>query len=726
MYKDLENFMRKISSREQLSSEFIKTASIVGFLEGLAKASRGAEEGAISAAKFNEVFPKLLKTNPEGFTQAFNKLNKADQGPVINYFNKNYPGGFSAAGKAAREAATLYGESLKIEKGIRLNPGKFTNIEPEIKAIMEAAWQKHPSLSGTSLDDFIKQSLEAKGLTTPAARSSATTVVDTATAIGREPKVLDEVLTLAREGKTEEAGSALKKVLESEGKTADDIIKELDELTEAERSLVEGVTKELDSTVGAKEYIKKIKETASTGSAELARPTVPKSPAEIAETERLTAVEVTPTTSSEVIADKVGAGAVTVDDAAKIGELPAAKKVEVLSEVADEPAKVKEILETAPDSPAAKAITAAADDVAKEGPTFLQRMKAAGKKVNPKLVAGIAAGLTGIGLIYWLWGGEEESEDKDGSGGGLFGGESGSEGGSSGGGGGGATGGSSAADFEYASGILKEKGYLSTTQDSWTPEFNSAFNAFIDAGSANNRNVKKTNLSGGEKWSAVAPGLGFSPDEEGGLQAIKAFARFVPAKSGGSGGGSGGVDTGGGSGQTITGKQAVLAEIISLLYHDRLAEGGGFLSREKKQTQSVVDAVGGASPSGYENAAKILLGRNPSLNSFLPEKLEGPITKKNVKSLAVFPAIQQTQKTIHELFESANPGAINPGQEKATQNVLKYVQSPAGGNWKGASNNSDRLVKLAERRKERIMAEVAAELTPAERAALRIFKMRGA
>jgi hypothetical protein len=191
--------------------------------------------------------------------------------------------------------------------------------------------------------------------------------------------------------------------------------------------------------------------------------------------------------------------------------------------------------------------------------------------------------------------------------------------------------------------------------------------------------------------------------------------------------GAGDMAGGGVTPPVATGKEAVLANIISVLYNKRLVEGGGgIFTSEKNQTQNLVDAAGGGSPGGFINAAKILLKHNSSLASMIPDRLDGPIPTRRIRSSPLFSAIKETQRTIHSYYEKAFPGIINPGDDdKAVKKIREFMKTDAGGKWSFANNQSDRLVKLAERRKQKVMAEVAAELTPAERAALRIFKMKG-
>lgn len=315
------------------------------------------------------------------------------------------------------------------------------------------------------------------------------------------------------------------------------------------------------------------------------------------------------------------------------------------------------------------------------------------------------------------------------------GGDGGGSGGGNGGGGGGNGGGGGTRrpptrpglDYPGASKVMMEKGYISSIETSWTPTFDSSFRKFIDAATKNAETINDTNLSSGQNWDEVADDIGFPPDAAGGIMAVKRLAKFIGGDTGNAGNKpTTEVSPAKPTAPTVSGKVNVLGQMIGILYNERLVEGGGFLSYEKKQTQSLVDAVGGASEAGFRNAAKVLLSRNPQLESVVPEELALPITKKSIKGTALANAFKMVQQTIHSLYEAANPGMINPGQAKATGNVKKFLESPAGGNWKQASFSNDRFVKMAEARKERIRREIETSLTPAEKAQSRRLKMRGA
>ncbi len=786
MYTDLENFMRKISSRDYLGRRIVKIATLAKLITDVIGAARRGMD-AVDPKMFDDI-PKLLKENPDEIESIYRNLPVRDQRAFSDAVESKFTGGADAFNKLVKQSKEYRDQAVEIKTLIDDNPeAALARFKDGDFRGLEEVWSHHPddAVRNMNIEDYIKGKAREAGIDVDGASSAArgpdtsapTSPTDASPGLSPRPPTrnvlndseefrmlslveTDSVDTIVTQIANRPLGDLEKEMIRRlPAEKRSDILKSLRE-NQGRAPNIESVLDEADSLNLREVDVGSASTRAPDPDAPGTRPT------DTPVVRRFRRAQITSASSTDEIIEQIKGrrpGDIFDDEKAVIESLPDADKARVLEEISRTTAVVNEA-----SNPSSKlhGIFKGFGDKVKDiwGRGYPYAKEKLGNladviRNNPKISAAIAAGtLSGIGLWFALHGNDADANTEvplpptdtgggggstgggstgggdtgggGGSTGGSSGGGGGSTGGDSGGSGGGAadkkTGAPTAADYEYVSGIMKEKGYLSTIHSSWTSEFNAAFNAYVDTGTANNRNLKKTNLVGGEKWSDVAPGLGFSPDEAGGIQAIKSLARFVPAKSSGSGGGGGGDrrgDTGGE--KPIAGKQSVLAEILSLLYHDRLAEGGGFLSKEKKQTQSLVDAAGGATSSGYNNAARILLGRNPSLNSFLPERLEGPITKKNVKSLAVFPAIQQTQKTIHELFEAANPGTINPGQAKATENIISYLGTPPGGNWKRGSNKSDRLVKLAERRKERIMAEVAAELTPAERAALRIFKMRG-
>ena len=165
-------------------------------------------------------------------------------------------------------------------------------------------------------------------------------------------------------------------------------------------------------------------------------------------------------------------------------------------------------------------------------------------------------------------------------------------------------------------------------------------------------------------------------------------------------------------------KISVLEKIISVLYTTKLVEGGGFLSNETKQTQSLVNSEGGPGGGGYRNAAIRILQRNPAIEAALPQTLTAPLTRRSVKTMGLQPVIQMIQRTIHGIFESANPGIINPGRDKATQNVDTYLNS------RSSYKDADYFKKLASERRKRVSENFHKELTPVEKATIRKLKVK--
>ena len=136
--------------------------------------------------------------------------------------------------------------------------------------------------------------------------------------------------------------------------------------------------------------------------------------------------------------------------------------------------------------------------------------------------------------------------------------------------------------------------------------------------------------------------------------------------------------------------------------------------------------MGGPNPTGYGNAARIVMKMNPAIGSMLPAQLTGPVDEVFAKNPANKSLLQAIQVAINGIYESAIPALVKPGLERSRELISRYLGSPAGGNWtvKPASNSVDQWVKLASERKMRIRAEIAAEMTPAEMAAARRIKMR--
>jgi len=237
-----------------------------------------------------------------------------------------------------------------------------------------------------------------------------------------------------------------------------------------------------------------------------------------------------------------------------------------------------------------------------------------------------------------------------------------------------------ALDYVGASKIMIENGFLDSVQTDWTPEFDAGFRGFIDAATRGADNIPDSNLSSGQTWGEAADDLGFSPDARGAIVAVKRLAKFIgkaptPSAIPDS---SPAEPKPKGEAPVVSGKENILAQMVGILYNERLVEGGGFLSYEKKQTQSLVDALGGAGPSGFPNTAKKLMERNPQLASVIPDELNMPVTKKTIKGTQLLPAFKMVQETIHDIYEAANPGMINPGKNKATENVKKYFGITAG------------------------------------------------
>jgi hypothetical protein len=307
-----------------------------------------------------------------------------------------------------------------------------------------------------------------------------------------------------------------------------------------------------------------------------------------------------------------------------------------------------------------------------------------------RIGAGIAAGLGGAALISFIMGDDDEEEAPSQSAATTSGG------GSSGSvqGRGGPT--TDLTDrYREASKIMIDKGYLAGIQTSWTKEFDAGFRPFIDAGTKNNKALRGTNLVGGQTWIQAASTIAFSPTEKGALDAVTILGKFVPTMGEkGTGEAREEVPQVGPGDTRQSSKEDVLADIISRLYNNRLVEGGGgIFSNELKQTQTLVDAVGGGTPAGYRNAARIILTRNPSLSGMLPESPIGDVlTKKNIRRHPAYMAAKETQKTIHQIFQAANdfndkglPNLINPGRKGSTENITSYLASSAGGSWKFAS-----------------------------------------
>ena len=295
--------------------------------------------------------------------------------------------------------------------------------------------------------------------------------------------------------------------------------------------------------------------------------------------------------------------------------------------------------------------------------------------------------------------------------------------------------GTSDSGYESASLIMKSKGFLISVQRSWTPEFDAAFRAYVDAGTAAGK--VPTGMTKGQEWSDVAGSLGFAPNKNGAFDAIKSLEGVVAKKgeSTASPATPAAATTAPPAPISIPGEDyPVLAAIIGAMYNTKLVGTPGFdLVKEPKRIQALVDAVGGASPEGFGNAARVIAKMNPSIVARLPKEVTVPIDEVYAKNPANKALLQTIQVAINRIYDSAVSGSkalgiFNPRLEKSTQLVSAWLRSPAGGNWKDktSSNNEQQWVKLATERKMRIRAEIAAEMTPAERAAARRAKMREA
>ena len=177
------------------------------------------------------------------------------------------------------------------------------------------------------------------------------------------------------------------------------------------------------------------------------------------------------------------------------------------------------------------------------------------------------------------------------------------------------------------------------------------------------------------------------------------------------------------------------------MYNEKLVGTPGFdLVKEPKRIQAIVDSVGGANEAGYGNTARIIAKRNPAILARLPGELTAPVDEAFAKNPANKRLLQAIQVAINGIFDSSVEGSkrlgiFNPALPKATELVSAWLRSSAGGNWKdkvtteelkSSGSSIDQWIKLASERKMRIRAKIAAEMTPAERAAARRTKMREA
>ena len=300
----------------------------------------------------------------------------------------------------------------------------------------------------------------------------------------------------------------------------------------------------------------------------------------------------------------------------------------------------------------------------------------------------------------------------------------------SGGRGGSAPSATSDSGYESSSLIMKEKGYLKSVQSSWTQEFDTAFRSFVDAGTAAGK--VPTKLTGGQEWSDVAGSLGFPPNKSGAFSAIRYLVDFVDKKTSTP---TTGVTTPAPSEAPASTTPVaaednpVLAAIIGAMYNQKLVGTPGFdLIREPKRIRALIESepVGGPNPTGYGNAARIVMRMNPAIRGMLPAQLTRPVDEVFAKNPANKALLQAIQVAINGIYESAIPTLVKPGLERSRELIARYLSSTASGKWtvNTASNSVDQWVKLASERKMRIRAEIAAEMTPAEMAAARRIKMR--
>lgn len=278
---------------------------------------------------------------------------------------------------------------------------------------------------------------------------------------------------------------------------------------------------------------------------------------------------------------------------------------------------------------------------------------------------------------------------------------------------------------EETSSILKEKGFLDSIETSWTPTYDKAFREFIDAATLQMGELK-TNMVGGDDWISVAPKLGQTPDVSGACSAIKGLNKSVASKATN-------VKSDAVTPQkpiAVSDGSDILAEILSAMYNEKLIGTPGLdFIREVKRIQSVVNAVGGASPVGFKNAAKVLLKRNPSINPRLPKSLSGAVDKSFAfANKALFQTIQTTINGLYSAGVEHNKalGIFNPNITQSSEAIKTYVSTPAGGNWKFAGNNPEWVKLATQQRKDRIRAGAAQEMTVLEKINARKIKAKEA
>ena len=339
-----------------------------------------------------------------------------------------------------------------------------------------------------------------------------------------------------------------------------------------------------------------------------------------------------------------------------------------------------------------------------------------------KIIAGVAAGLTGLALFNYI-----ASDKYDNINPSI---QNGPQADSS----------RNELGYEQASLIMKAKGYISSIENDWTDAFDSAFRSFIDDGtrieSEAKSNAIKTNLSGGQQWADIAMSLGFEPNKKGAFAAIKIYDKYVvkkdaSSKPGQSQSGSG-LDKG--NQDVSSDKFDILANIIGAMYNQKLVGTPGFdLIREPKRIEALVNAVGGPNPTGYANAAKEVAKRNQNILYKLPQSITGPIDKDFAKDKSNKSLLQDIQVVINDIYDSAMSGSktlgvFNPRLEKSTELIANFLRSASAGKLieKTAINNLQHLVKLAEIRKLKIREEIRQEMSPSEMASARRQKMREA
>jgi hypothetical protein len=268
---------------------------------------------------------------------------------------------------------------------------------------------------------------------------------------------------------------------------------------------------------------------------------------------------------------------------------------------------------------------------------------------------------------------------------------------------------------------LVDLGYLKTPQKEWTPELESAFGAFMDKATKRPGGYN-TDFANGDTWEKVAPLLGFEANVAGAAKAVASLSNSV---------GSAGSNPD--FAATSSGSNT-LADIISEMYNGGLTRGLGkdftrgidFVN-ESRRMKILVGAFGDASTANYENAAKVILKKDPGLSADLPKSINGLIDKTYVKqNMDLFKRIQTA---LNSIISGAFGPLAPPNIEVAKTRMRAFLQTPKGGGWiieDVTSSQNSQWVKLANERKMKLRLQIAAEMTPAERAAARRIKMREA